>query len=70
MSKRKLTPLGVAVKKRLIDLRKTQVQLAEEIGTSKKYLDLILYGERSGKSYLPKIAIALDIDLDSLEEPA
>lgn len=66
MSKRKLTPLGVVVKKRLIEVGKTQVQLAEEIGTSSKYLNLILYGDRSGKSYVHKIARVLGIDPEKM----
>ncbi len=51
----KLTPWGREVKKRLLDLDKTQLWLAEEVGTSGKYLNLILYGQRSGKKYLPRI---------------
>ncbi len=39
--KRELTPFGMIVKKALIEKRMTQVQLAEEIGTTKKYLNLI-----------------------------
>lgn len=70
MKKRELTPFGVIVKKRLIDVGMTQVQLAEEVGTSGKYLNLILYGDRSGKSYVPKIARALGIDLDTIGRSA
>ncbi|QUO43426.1 helix-turn-helix transcriptional regulator [Brevibacillus composti] len=70
MRKRKLTPFGVFVKKRLIEVGKTQVELAREIGTSGKYLHLILIGERSGKTFLPKIAQALGIDPDKLEKIA
>jgi transcriptional regulator with XRE-family HTH domain len=62
MQKRQLTPFGVVVKKRLIDLRMTQVQLADAIGTSKNYLNLILYGDRSGKKYIPSIIEELKLD--------
>lgn len=62
MQKRQLTPFGVVVKKRLIDLGMTQVQLAEAIGTSKNYLNLILYGDRSGKKYIPSIIEELKLD--------
>ncbi|MDD2235367.1 MAG: helix-turn-helix transcriptional regulator [Desulfitobacteriaceae bacterium] len=55
MGKRKLTPFGVLVKKRLLDLEMTQVELAQAVGTSKNYLSLILYGERTGDKYLPRI---------------
>ncbi|MGI6145539.1 MAG: helix-turn-helix transcriptional regulator [Clostridia bacterium] len=62
MRKRQLTPFGVVVKKRLIDLGMTQVQLAEAIGTSKNYLNLILYGDRSGNKYIPSIIEKLKLD--------
>lgn len=50
------------VKKRLVDLDMTQVQLAAEIGISKQYLTTILSGRRSGKTYLNKINAVLQID--------
>lgn len=62
MKKRRLTPLGMMIKKRLIDLDKTQSQLAKEVGTSKVYLNHILHGEKSGKKYLRKILSVLEID--------
>lgn len=52
----KLTPFGVEVKKRLIDLNMTQVELALRVGTSNQYLNKILCGERSGKKYIEKIS--------------
>lgn len=69
-SKRKLTPFGMLVKKTLIEKGMTQVQLAEEVGTSNKYLNLILYGDRSGDKYINGIARILDLDLDSLKKIA
>lgn len=68
--KRQLTPFGVLVKKTLIEKGMTQVQLAEEVGTSNKYLNLILYGDRSGEKYLVSIAKVLGLDLDSLKKIA
>ncbi len=68
--KRKLTPFGVLVKKTLIEKGMTQVQLAEEVGTSNKYLNLILYGDRSGEKYISSIANVLGLDLDSLKKIA
>jgi transcriptional regulator with XRE-family HTH domain len=68
--KRQLTPFGVLVKKTLIEKGMTQVQLAEEVGTSNKYLNLILYGDRSGEKYLVGIAKVLGLDLDSLKKIA
>lgn len=68
MKKRKLTPFGVIVKKKLVEKGMTQVELAEEMGTSNKYINLIIYGERSGKKYIPHIAQILDIDIDKIAE--
>jgi len=66
MQKRQLTPFGVVVKKKLIDLGMTQVQLAEAIGTSKNYLNLILYGDRSGKKYISGIIEVLELDPEDI----
>ncbi|AEG60385.1 helix-turn-helix domain-containing protein [Desulforamulus ruminis] len=70
MQKRKLTQVGIIIRKRLIEVGKTQVQLAKEIGTSKIYLNHILHGERSGKKYLAKIFSILGIDPDSVKRTA
>lgn len=69
-SKRKLTPFGVLVKKTLIEKGMTQVQLADEVGTSNKYLNLILYGDRSGEKYISSIARVLGLELKSLPKTA
>ena len=63
MRKRQLTPLGERIKKLLAEMNKTQYQLAKEVGTTTSYLYLILIGERSGESYLPKIEETLGINL-------
>lgn len=68
MEKRKLTPFGIIVKKRLVDRGMTQVELAEKMGTSNKYINLIIYGERSGKKYIYQIAEILEIDLEKIVE--
>lgn len=70
MKKRKLSPIGVTIKKRLIELGKTQYQLANEVGTSSNYIYLIMIGERSGKRYLHKIANVLGIDLQKFDKSA
>ena len=62
MTIRKLTPLGVQIKKALIDKNMSQVELAEQVGTSKQYLNLILYGERSGKKYMDQIKDVLELE--------
>lgn len=59
--KRELTPYGKQVKHRLIELNMTQVELAEQIQTSKQYLGKILFGERSGQMYVPQINAILGI---------
>jgi transcriptional regulator with XRE-family HTH domain len=64
MKKRRLTPFGEKVKKRLVELNITQKKLAEKIGTSDVYLSMILYGERSGNRYNEKIKKTLKLDCD------
>lgn len=61
MRKRTLTSFGKEVKHRLIELNMTQVELAEQVGTSKQYLGKILFGERSGDMYKEKIIAVLEI---------
>lgn len=70
MKKRQLTPLGVLIRKRLLDKGITQAQLAKEVGTTKVYLNYILHGERSGKKYLFRIFDVLEIDPETESEPA
>lgn len=67
---RQLTPLGVAIKKALVERNMTQVQLAERLHVSSKYISLILYGERSGEKYISKIATILDIELERFQKSA
>lgn len=62
MPKQKLTPFGITIKKRLIEYNMTQNELAEVIGTSTQYLNLIMYGKRKGTKYLDKIHEVLEIN--------
>ncbi len=62
MTGRELTPFGAEVKKALVDRGMTQTALAKKLGVSPKYINLIIYGERSGKKYLPAIITILGID--------
>ena len=62
--KRKLTPFGRAVMKKLIDRNMRQWELTNEVGTDVKYLNMILYGERSGEKYVHKIAECLGININ------
>ena len=59
--KRELTAYGKEVKHKLIEMNMTQVELAEQVGTSKQYLGKILFGERAGTMYLEKIDQLLQI---------
>jgi transcriptional regulator with XRE-family HTH domain len=70
MQRRKLTTIGILIKKTLIEKGMTQIELAEKIGTSNKYLNLIIYGDRSGKKYLNKIAKVLEIEINDLKRTA
>lgn len=40
-----ITPIGIEIKKRLIDKHMTQVELAKKVGTSKNYITDIIYGK-------------------------
>ena len=46
-SKKELPPYGKEIKHRLIELNMTQVELANEIGCSKQYLQKIIRQTRS-----------------------
>lgn len=59
--KRELTGYGKLVKHKLIEMNMTQVELAEQVGTSKQYLGKILFGERAGTMYLEKIDQVLQV---------
>lgn len=63
----KLTPFGTKVRKKLIDLGMTQVELAALVGCNKQYLHKILCGERSGKKkkYFDEILKVLDIEIEA-----
>ena len=61
MRKRKLTPFGEDVKRKLIEINMTQKKLAEDIQTSEVYLSMILYGERSGDKYIDLIRKKLEL---------
>lgn len=60
----KLTAFGRMIKKRLIDMELTQVELAAMLGTNKQYIQKILCGERSGKKYIEEISRILGIEID------
>lgn len=69
-AKRQLTPFGMKVRKKLIELNMTQVELARQVGTTKVYLNYILHGERSGKMYINKIIKVLGLEDEYLMKTA
>ena len=46
---------GKRIKKRLIDLNMTQVELARQLGISKQYMRRIISGDRGGNTYRERI---------------
>lgn len=69
-NKKKLSSVGKVIKKRLIDINKSQVWLANEVGMNLSYLRLIVSGYRSGEKYLPAIEKALGLDSGTLQKIA
>ncbi len=61
--KRKLTPLGKTIRKKMIDEDLDVGEFAEYLGIDSRYLGDILRGRRSGAKYIVKIADRLGIDL-------
>ena len=68
--RRKLTPLGKEIKKKLIDKGMTQVQLADRLGIGKQYLTKIMNGSRSGAKYMDEICNMLNINRKRFEDAA
>lgn len=62
MKNKGLTPFGASVKKKLIDKRMSQVELADALGIKKQYLTLIISGKRSGDKYKNQIIQILDLN--------
>lgn len=61
--KNNTTVVGEVIKLRLKEKGITQLELAENIGTSSVYLNCILSGKRAGKKYLKKIFDTLELDV-------
>ncbi|WP_347708638.1 helix-turn-helix transcriptional regulator [Clostridium sp. D53t1_180928_C8] len=53
---------GIIVKKRLVELKMTQRQLAKNIGMNENYLTDILAGRKSGTKYRDSIIKEIDLD--------
>lgn len=59
------TPLGRAIRLKLIEKNMTQDELSAKIGCSTKYLWLIMSGERSGRKYMAALKKEPGIDVES-----
>lgn len=57
--------VGKQIKRRLIEKDMTATELASEIGVKPQYLNAILHGQRSGRTYLAQIGEVLDMDINS-----
>lgn len=62
-TRKKLTPFGKEVEKKLIDLDMTKKDLSNELGITQSYLTDVLKGTREGYDIKPKIAKLLELDL-------
>ena len=64
---RRLTPFGIEVKKKLLELRLTQNEFCEQHGLSAKRMSEILYGVRPGVKLRQRIAAILHIEGEQAE---
>lgn len=58
---RKMTPFERQVKARLLELDMTQVELCEQLGIKKQYLNQIFAGNRQNSAYVERIRDVLGI---------
>ena len=63
---RELSPLGLLVKRRLIDLNITQAELAEAVGMKQGHLADMLRGERAGHKYREAMARKLKLTQEEM----
>lgn len=59
--RRKLTPFGKAVKKKVIEKDMSLAELADLLGISRQHLTNILAGERPGNDYRLRIVNILEL---------
>lgn len=62
MKLKELTPFGVKVKQRLLEMRMTQSEFCEQYEIPMNRFSEILYGSRPGNKYRDKIAKILGIE--------
>ena len=65
--RKKLAPIGIAIKKRLVEMNISKREFASMIGAHEDYLTLIYYGERSGTKYADKIYEVTGIRLENFK---
>ncbi len=63
MEKRTLTPFGLEVKKRLLEMGLTQKEFCRRHGIPATRFSEILYGATPGRKYVQKIAQVLNLTL-------
>lgn len=63
---KKRTPLGQRIEDRLTELKKSQGDLAEEIGTGQSAISQLMSGLIARSKHLPEIADALNVNLEWL----
>jgi len=56
---------GIEVKKKLLDMRMQQIELAERVGISKAYLSEILSGKKEAIDVKRKILSAINFENES-----
>ena len=68
--KSKRTALGIAIKKRLVELNMTKREFCQKIGMNECYMTHIYNGTRTGEKYLPVIEKMLGINLKRFKKSA
>lgn len=64
--KKRLAACGITIKKRMLELGLSNMELANMLNCNESYVCRILYGERSGRKYMTRISEILGIDYDCL----
>lgn len=64
----RLTPLGKYIAKTLVDKEMSKAELAARVGIAPQYLNCIIRGTRSGKKYISRIVMVLELDPQKVED--
>ena len=65
-----ICPMGIIIKKRLIDLNMKQIELAEKVGANRKFIWNMIYGLNPGRKYINDIEKILNVKFDIPEKSA